>query len=121
MPTTKTATSSNTPRTRTITMFDRPPVRIQEEAWPLLCKVDRGGGGSELRATLAVRHHEDGRRLVYARYVNDLADVNLAGGLLIETDDPDVLISTIRQVAKRCGCEDLIDELVGKLPATDLD
>jgi hypothetical protein len=57
---------------RTITLTDRPPVRIVEEAWPLVAQSDWAAGESatatEARAQVRVRRHEDGRVLVYGTY-----------------------------------------------------
>ena len=61
---------------RTITLTGRPPVRIDEEDWPVLASATDSthDGQVECEANvrtswgIRVRQHEDGRHLVYAAY-----------------------------------------------------
>lgn len=67
------------PKTLTITLTDRPPVRIREYEWTVIAH-DRGEAGDddsdgrgnqpnrEWKRTLKVRQHADGRALVYGVY-----------------------------------------------------
>ena len=65
--------------TRTITLTGRPPVRIDEENWPLIAsaKDKEHDGQVECQANrmskwfVGVRQHKDGRAIVYATYSHD--------------------------------------------------
>lgn len=78
--------TQTTRRTRTITLTDRPPVRIVEEDWPIIAEAygdsyvgsdysrhqQARAHGEVDRYTLRVRQHANGRTLVYG--VLDAAD-----------------------------------------------
>jgi len=126
-------------KTRTITLTDRPPVRIIEDEWPIIassavCEAqsDYGlrqqaighGEGDEHRLT--VRQHQDGRALVYG--VLSAADRALgapAGGmswrggeLLADGDD---LAKAIWRVGESGGILDtVIRACIADLPAEEL-
>lgn len=61
---------------RTITITDRPPVKIDEDAWPVLATASDKEFDNEYEFQancvskwgINVRQHEDGRTLVYATY-----------------------------------------------------
>jgi hypothetical protein len=65
--------------TRTITLTGRPPVRIDDDLWPLIASAsdNEHDGQVECQANrkskwfVGVRQHEDGRTLVYATYSYD--------------------------------------------------
>ena len=67
--------TTTTTKTRTITLTDRPPVRITEADWPIIASGDERPGhthnGTPVpdyetdRYTIRVRQHADGRALVY--------------------------------------------------------
>lgn len=75
-----TITATKTPKTRTITLTDRAPVKIREDEWPTIAsaKGDSYAGNDYGRRqqalaqgecdeySLRVRQHADGRTLVYA-------------------------------------------------------
>lgn len=73
-----TQTTQTTPKTRTITLTDRPPVRIREAEWPIIASARgdsyRGDPSRHSQALrqgecdeywLRVRQHADGRTIVY--------------------------------------------------------
>jgi hypothetical protein len=62
-------TDTTTTKTRTITLTDRPPVTIREDAWPVIATAKWWDNTYESQAnrtaSVRVREHEDGRRIVY--------------------------------------------------------
>ncbi len=135
-------------KTRTITLTDRPPVRINEANWPLIASAKdyEHDGQVECQANrrsswfVGVRQHEDGRAIVYATYsystnwqkARDYAAKH--GVLLSPTDggaDDAHIISAIKEVTERmaaCECNDedaarwptLADECIADMPAEEL-
>ena len=122
---------------RTITLTDRPPVRIREDAWPVIARASDWDGEFEFQAnrkwTIIVRQNrDDGRTIVYgvseSQYPGEMD--RAAGELLnppdgtVITDDAwflhDDLVSTIHRVAERCGCSMIADKCIADLPAQDL-
>ena len=72
-----TTATTITSKTRTITLTDRPPVKITEEDWPVIATGladdddDHGRGNlpnREWTREIRVRRHEDGRAIVYGIY-----------------------------------------------------
>lgn len=63
--------SNPSPKSRTITLTGRAPVRIVEADWPVIAKASdwSGGSGHECQAnqeaSVRVRQHSDGRAIVY--------------------------------------------------------
>lgn len=141
--------SDTTNKTRTITLSDRPPVRIQEDNWPLLATAaDKDYDNQyEFQANriskwfLAVRQAaDDYRTIVYATYTytsnwQGARCYSAKHGVMIgtkeecETED---IVRTIREVCARMeSCEHhgedaarwstLADECIADLPAEDLD
>lgn len=131
-------------KTRTITLTGRPPVRINEDNWPVIAK---GKGdwfenreipcqsNAEEHAWIRVRQHSDGRAIVYGGYTSDsrwqgTTPVSARAGELCYAAD---ILYTIRLVARtlreRAGGGDdypqrVIDAAeratVDNLPAEDL-
>ena len=70
-------TKTATPKTRTITMTDRPPVTVAEDAWPIIAAGSADHDDSDGRGNppnrrwtrmIRVRQHADGRAIVYGVY-----------------------------------------------------
>lgn len=72
----ETAVEPTEPKRRTITLTNRPPVRIREDEWPVIASADTEWYGGDYKhqanrttdVTLRVRRHADGRALVYGTY-----------------------------------------------------
>lgn len=101
------------PKTRTITLTDRPPVKISEDEWPIIATGsadadDSDGRGNqpnrEWTRTLRVRQHKDGRAIVYGvyGYSTKFQGANGAaakrGALLAAPATPDQIIAAIRVI-----------------------
>ena len=129
----------STKKTRTITLTDRPPVKIVEEDWPRIAWAsgdswgtsgDYGrhqqalGQGELDEYHLVARQHADGRALVYA--VLDAASAwtgseDCRGGELLETTTSNEIAEAIRRVGECNGIPNgLIRECVADLPAEEL-
>jgi hypothetical protein len=133
--------TTETTKKRTITLTGRPPVRITEEAWPIVAKAtgDSYGGGDYCRHEQAlsqgecdryairVRQHADGRAIVYA--VLDAAcsawgapagGVDHREGKLLSAGSD--LAAAIRRVGDEAELpEALIRECIADLPAEELE
>jgi len=127
---------TTTAKHRTITLTDRPPVRIREDDWPVIgvATGDSYGGGDYARHqqalargecdtySLRVRQHIDGRVIVYG--VLDAATVwtgseDRRGGELLE---PGVeMVAAIRRVGAECQLPDsIIRECIASLPPVEI-
>lgn len=124
------------PKRRTITLTDNAPIRIQEDAWPVIARANGDSYGSHDPGrhqqalaqgecdtySLRVRQHADGRAIVYG--VLDAATAwtthseDWAGGALIEAGAD--LAAAIRRVAAQHLPERIIRECIADLPAEDL-
>ena len=76
---------------RTITLSNRAPVQITQEAWPFLAsKSDKITGYDwEVKWFLGVRQHNDGRAIVYGTYacLTPQGDTHVKGGYLLESGE----------------------------------
>jgi hypothetical protein len=119
---------TTTSKQRTITLTDRAPVRISEDAWPRIAYASRHDGKVECQANhewhLTVRQHADGRAIVYGSEVAGMGGVHQgyeearAGELLDAGAD---IVSAIRRVGERARCSDaMIDAVIADLPAVEL-
>jgi hypothetical protein len=102
--------------TRTITLTGRPPVRISEDAWPVIASAadSEHDGQVECQAnrrsawSVRVRQHEDGRAIVYATYSytsdwqNARGHAAKRGVMLPAATDASAICAAIREV-----CEDI--------------
>lgn len=70
-------TTTTTPKMRTITLTDCPPVRIREDHWPVIAQGSADDDDStqpgnppnrEWTRSIRVRAHADGRAIVYGIY-----------------------------------------------------
>ena len=109
--------------TRTITLTDRPPVKISEDAWPVIAEGRWWEGQYDFQAHrdgwLKVRQHADGRTLVYGAYNTAYqTEHDLRGGeLLREGDD---IAAAINRVAETCRATECAAKCIADLPAEEL-
>lgn len=108
---------------RTITLTDRPPVRIDEGQWPIVARAKTWDNRHECQANrtwqLYVRQHEDGRAIVYGVYSSQHEGArDLYAGQLVDAGGD--IPATIRLVAQACDCEGIAQECIADLPAEDL-
>jgi hypothetical protein len=124
-------------KTRTITLSDRPPVKIVEEEWPIIASAKYWDTQHESQAnrtwSLRVRQHQqDGRTIVYGiRSTRFQGERGAAAGELLTPpegaqikDDEwyvwDEIPAAIKRVAARCGCERIADDCIADLPAVEI-
>lgn len=95
---------------RTITLTNRPPVKINEDDWPIIARSDDSWHDGQVRCqanrehsrTLVVRRHNDGRAIVYGvdtydtRWQDEVSYAVRRGVLLASGDD---IIGAITEVA----------------------
>jgi hypothetical protein len=107
--------------TRTITLTDRPPVRIREDEWPILAEASYHDYDGEYasqsfrhwRGWLKVRRHQDGRTLVYAVCEHETAHrgergyEQRAGELLPAATSMEEIVAAIKRVHSTI---DIVDE-----------
>jgi hypothetical protein len=122
---------------RTITLSDRPPVRIDEDTWPVVGKADdkEWDNTYECQANqiwkwfLRVRQHDDGRAVVYAGYDHSSnwqgsRDTHCRHGQLLPAgSDMDAICRAIKAVAARMDGEHwdrIAEECIADLPAEEL-
>jgi hypothetical protein len=132
-----TTTETKAPKSRTITLTNRPPVTVREDLWPVLASArDDSWTGldpsrymqSKQRGELdeyfvTVRQHEDGRSIVYAVLSAARSwtgnESRAEGAMLAAGAD---VARSIREVGERCGLPDkVIRDCIADLPAEDLD
>ena len=125
---------------RTITLTDRPPVTVDEAAWPVLAVVtdeDYHGqiscqANRETKWGLRVRQHADGRAIVYATYAHSSQwagerDENRKAGVLLPVgSDAAAIVAAVKEVVATMsrgnddGCDAwdrLADDCIAALPA----
>ena len=140
-------TTESSAKLRTITLTNRPPVRIAETAWPIIASARRHDGQVECQANhvwhLTVRQHADGRTIVYgsedrgnggmhqgyeAAYAGELLESSSAYEDRCPGDHPRAwrkrtqdIVEAICRVGKDARCsEAMIRECLADLPAEDL-
>lgn len=126
--------------TRTITLTDRPPVRIDEARWPEVGSALWHDGEviarANRKATVKVRQERpgglsdndwdglpvtDGRVIVHGTYRSDFRDESdRRSGFVLEDPTREELVATIREVADAVDFPGLADECVASLPAEEL-
>lgn len=126
--------TTTTSKTRTITLTDRPPVKIKEHEWPIIAEADGDSYTGDLgryaqardqremdRWWLLVRQHEDGRAIVYGGYVagRRAQAEDWRGGELLDAGEN--LAAAIRRVGEAGNIPDqCIRECIADLPAEEL-
>lgn len=117
-------------KTITITMSETAPVKVDPEQWPKIASASSHDGQVECQANtewyIAVRGHEDGRRIVYgwqqAGHGGKPAGYRRkdAGYLIATPATEELTIRAIRRVAGVIGDEALGAECIGDLPAQEI-
>lgn len=107
-------TDTTTPKRRTITLTDRPPVKIREEDWPVIARGAANDNDAEnpgnppnrtWTRTIRVCQHDDGRVIVYGFYHFSTAHqsendaVARCGDLLATPPTTAAIIARIRGIA----------------------
>lgn len=131
-------TKETADKKHTITLTDERPVTVKTQYWPVIAKAskDRDHNNQDLfrRYYIRVRQHDtgagivgdettltahpDGRCLVYGWHSSSWqGESGSQAGYRCHIDD---IVATIRQVGDRIGApQDMIDDCVADLPATD--
>lgn len=110
--------------TLTITLFDRKPVTVVKEDWPIVARADEHDGQVEWEATrqhkLIVRQHSDGRAVVYGIHSTKWRnEKDRRGGLLVESAEQ--IEAVIMEVAERLDFDPwLAQQCIADLPAEEL-
>jgi hypothetical protein len=110
--------------TLTITLTDRPPLRVVKPQWPVIASADAHDGReyesqANRRWTLRVRQNADGRAVVYGTYSTNWQGEHdrRAGELMGARGD---IVTAIRRVAEAIGAPDrLAAECIANLPPED--
>ena len=119
---------------RTITLTDRPPIRITEEDWPVIAKATWYQGEIERQANrrgwMKIRQHSDGRTIVYGGFTTQWqGESDRRGGELLggeahgqgEAMEPRYTVDAIRRVAEDLFVpEDAVRDLIADLPAEEI-
>ena len=138
--------TTNDPKTRTITMTGRPPVKIREDEWPIIAAGDWDEHDGQIAQqanrtwslTLRVRQHADGRAIVYGTYFYGTnfqheSSFGARAGILVAGGDLPAAITKVGETL-RARMEDADDnaakglrhiqaavaECIGDLPAETL-
>jgi hypothetical protein len=110
--------------TLTITLTERPPVKIIKSEWPKIADARDHDGQYISQANrkwyLNVRQHADGRTIVYGIYDTHFAqEKDLRGGELLDPGE-DIARAIVR-VAEHLGFRrQLADECISRLPAEEI-
>lgn len=115
-------------KVRTITLTDRPPVRIREDEWPIVAEAKGWDGCPQTvecqsdTFALRVRQHADGRAIVYATYLGASQGSfreDWRGGQLVDTGAD--VASAIREVGEAGSLPAwTIRECIADLPAEEI-
>ena len=129
------STETETPKTRTITLTNRPPVRIIVDEWPVIAAAsDDSYAGNDYgrhqqalaqgeldEYTVRVRQHADGRMIVYAVLDGAHAWTHTESrreGELLTAAEAGYVAASIRDVGRLCGIPDrVIRYCIADLPA----
>lgn len=110
-------TTNTEPKSRTITLSNAPPVRIQDAQWPIIAQTDADDelGG---RRWLKVRQHADSRAIVYGGY-DPHAAKPIRGGRLVEANG-DIAHAVSVVAAEIGGTQELARDAIAALPVVEL-
>lgn len=130
------------PKYRTITLTNRPPVRIREDQWPLIAHGSSCYFAGEFeaqadrkwQADIRVRQHSDGRVIVYGTYdyttqwQGEKGESHRVGSLLgPSTDLPIAINDAAAELMERVSDDDMprhireaADDCIADLPAEEL-
>ena len=130
------------PKMRTITLTDRPPVRIKEDQWPMIAhgRFKDWDNQYEFQANrtwqidIRVRRHADGRTIVYGLYDYDThfqgeqCEVRRVGVVLAPDGDlPGEIKEAAEQMIERVSDDGMHDHIraaadacIADLPAQEL-
>lgn len=137
-------TTTTEAKSRTITLTDRPPVKIREDLWPVIAEASDDsfngrdysrrqqalGRGECDTYRLKVRQHPDGRAIVYgvlnaaiAAWHQPAHGESIRGGELLDGASVTARIpDAIRRVGEYCCLPDsVIRDCIANLPAVELD
>lgn len=130
----------------TVVLTDRPPVKVAENAWPILSESTASWHDGDAACTanrksawsLAVRQHADGRALVYGSYEHTTwheseRDYHVRRGVLLPPGTGAIeIVQAIRSVASaiaeaecvevdRSRWQEVAQECIAGMPAEALD
>ena len=106
---------------RTITLTDRPPVRIEDTEWPVIAQSKWFEGPYDFQANrsgwLKIRQHADGRVIVYGGYDTNWQNENSkrAGFLIPAGREPQDWINAIHNTARIVNAS-CADDCIANLP-----
>lgn len=128
---------------RTITLTNRPPVRVKEDHWPVIAHGSYKDWDNQYefqanrtwKIDIRVRQHQDGRAIVYGVYDYDThfhgekCEAHKVGALLAPDDDlPGAIKEAAKQMIERVSDEDMhqhiraiANECIADLPAQELE
>lgn len=118
------ATIDTAPKHRTITLTDRPPVKIIDDEWPLIASANWYEGEHASQANrsgwLKVRQHEDGRTIVYGAYDSLFpTEDDLRGGEMLTAGSD--IAAAINRVAQSVRSErECAARCIADLPAEEI-
>jgi len=137
-----TDSTTSEPKQRTITLTDRPPVRIREDQWPVIAHGNYKDWDNQYefqanrtwKIDIRVRRHQDGRAIVYGVYDYDTqfqgekGEAHKVGALLAPDGDlPAAIKEAAEQMIERVGDDDMhrhirdaANECIADLPAQEL-
>jgi hypothetical protein len=121
--------------TRKITLFDRRPVDIDEDKWPIIASAsdcdDRKHPFQANREWILKIRKEDRptghltytqRWLVYGVYRSKFeTDTDLRGGYLVASNNEQAVVKAVRDLVERLGFDSRLgDEVIADMPAEEL-
>jgi hypothetical protein len=110
----------------TITMTDRPPVRVNKKIWDLVAQSKDWDGEYECQANrhwkISVRQCQnegDDRCVVYGSYDTSWGDNDIRAGVIVENIDD--APRAIKEIAEQIGANSLLAQrCIASLPAEEI-